>query len=410
MDIVKESKGFSTNQKRTLASTSAGFALENMDSMFLSFALSSMILTLHISPAAAGLTSSITNIGKFVGGLLFGILADKFGRVKVFSYTIFLFAIATGLLFFVHNIYEIYALRFIAGIGAGGEFGAGVALIAENFRGHKIGKLVSWSATGGQLGAIVAAVIASIVLPLYGWNTLFLFGLIPVILAFFIRRHLKESPAFEEEKAKHYDKTPKVSVLELFKTPAIAWQTFGLMVMIIVEKAGYYGIMSWLPTIMQKQLHTSISKSSLWMVVTIIGICVGMATFGYILDWLGPRLAFGLYMIVAAVSIYGIAIAHSPITLLLSSAFAGFFASGFYGGFGAVISRLYPTRIRSTANNTIMSCGQLIGGLSPFVMGFLMVKYSLFEIMMMLSSMYIVAVLVMLSIRNIGKFNKEYAK
>ena len=115
-------------------------------------------------------------------------------------------------------------------------------------------------------------------------------------------------------------------------------------------------------------------------------------------------------MIVAAVSIYGIAIAHSPITLLLSSAFAGFFASGFYGGFGAVISRLYPTRIRSTANNTIMACGQLIGGLSPFVMGFLMVKYSLFEIMMMLSSMYIVAVLVMLSIRNIGKFNKEYAK
>ena len=88
-----------------------------------------MILSLHISPAAAGLTSTITNLGKLFGGLLFGILADRFGRVKIFSHTIFLFAIATGLLFFAHNIYEIYLLRFLAGVGSGGEFGAGVSLI-----------------------------------------------------------------------------------------------------------------------------------------------------------------------------------------------------------------------------------------------------------------------------------------
>lgn len=410
MGIVKKSRGYSINQKKTLISTSAGFALENMDNMFLSFSLSSMIISLHISPATAGMTSSISNIGKFIGALLFGILADKFGRVKIFSYTIFVFAIATGALFFSHNIYEIYVLRFIAGIGSGGEFGAGVSLIAENFRGYKIGKLVSWATMGGQLGAIVAAIIASIVLPLYGWNTLFLFGLIPVILAFFIRRNLKESPAFEEEKAKRNDAIPHVSILELFQTPAIAWQTLGLMLMIIVEKAGYYGIMSWLPMIMQKQLHTSISKSSLWMVVTIVGICMGMLTFGYILDWLGPRLAFGLYMIIAAISIYGIAMSHNPLILLVTSALAGFFASGFYGGFGTVISRLYSTRIRSTANNTIMACGQLIGGFSPFLMGYLMVKYSLLEIMMMFSAMYIVSVIVMLFIPNIGKFNQKYAK
>ncbi|MCL8494937.1 MFS transporter [Apilactobacillus sp. F1] len=407
MDVINESKHFSFDQKKTLASTTVGFALENMDSMFLSFALSSMILSLHISPAAAGLTSTITNLGKLFGGLLFGILADRFGRVKIFSHTIFLFAIATGLLFFAHNIYEIYILRFLAGVGSGGEFGAGVSLISEHFQGFKVGKIISFSAAGGQMGGIMAAIIASIVLPMFGWNTLFLFGLIPVALAYFIRRHLKESPVYEAEVKKN-NKLPHVSFSELFKTPQLAWQTIVITIMVIVENAGYYGLMIWLPTIMQKQLHVSISKSSLWMIATIVGISLGMISFGYIMDKIGPRVAFAFFILSAAVAIYGIAIAHSAMTLLVFSALAGFFAAGFYGGFGAIISRLYPTNIRTTANNMIMAIGKSVGGFSPVLMGLLMAKFSLIQIMVFMSLMYLVAVIAMLTLKKLRNFNHGY--
>ena len=133
--MVKHRHSLSKNQKWVIASTSSGFALENMDVLFLSFAMSSMIADLHLSGGAAGFISTITNLGMLVGGIAFGILGDKIGRVKTFSHTVIIFAIATALMAFANNIYMIYGLRFLAGIGAGGEYGVGIALIAENF--HK---------------------------------------------------------------------------------------------------------------------------------------------------------------------------------------------------------------------------------------------------------------------------------
>lgn len=159
--ITQHSHGLSKNQKWVIASTSSGFALENMDVLFLSFAMSSMIADLHLSGGAAGLISSITNLGMLVGGICFDILGDKIGRFKTFSHTVLIFALATGLMVFPNNIYEIYALRFLAGIGAGGEYGVGIALIAENFESGRIGKMTSIAAVGGQIGAIFAALIAA---------------------------------------------------------------------------------------------------------------------------------------------------------------------------------------------------------------------------------------------------------
>ena len=128
--LVKHRHTLSKNQKWVIASTSSGFALENMDVLFLSFAMSSMIADLHLSGGEAGFISTITNLGMLVGGIAFGILGDKIGRVKTFSHTVIIFAIATALMAFANNIYLIYALRFLAGIGAGGEYGVGIALIA----------------------------------------------------------------------------------------------------------------------------------------------------------------------------------------------------------------------------------------------------------------------------------------
>ena len=377
---------------------SSGFLLENMDVMFLSFSLSEIIAQMHISSAAGGWIGTFTNLGMFFGGALFGLLGDRIGRVKTFSYTIFLFAIATGLTYFAHNITALYALRFLAGIGAGGEYGVGIALIAENFQANQIGRASSVAAVGGQVGSIVAALLAAWIIPAYGWNTLFLFGVVPVVLTYFVRRHVKESDEFLAAHKKAEETSEKISFGRLFETPRLALQTLGLMLMTIVQIAGYFGLMNWLPSIVQKKQGLSVSGSSYWMIATIIGMSIGMMVFGTIMDKIGPHWAFGIFLLGSAVVVFAIVNVTSYWAMLLAGALTGFFSNGMFGGYGAVISQLYPTEIRSTANNLIMNTGRAIGGFSSVIIGALMDHYNLYVVMGFLSALYIISFLVMISL------------
>lgn len=391
------------NQKWVMASTAAGFSLENMDIMFLSFALAPIIAELHISSAAAGWIGSITNLGMLAGGAIFGLVGDRIGRVKTFTYTIFIFAFATAAMFFAHTLPMIYTMRFLAGIGAGGEYGVGIALIAENFQPGLIGRLTSLAAIGGQVGAIFAAVMAAYIIPAFGWNALFLLGVIPVILTFFIRRHVYESDEFLVAHAHAVKTHEKIGVSRLFATPALALQTLGLMVMTIVQIAGYFGLMNWLPSIVQKQQGLSVSGSSLWMVATIVGMSIGMMVFGTIMDNFGPRWAFGIFLLGSASVMFTVLMVKSAVALILAGSLIGFFSNGMFGGYGAVISRLYPTEIRSTANSIIMNVGRAIGGFSSVVIGLLMDHYSLAVTMGCLSALYILSFLVMQALPGMRK-------
>ncbi|MDD6416277.1 MAG: MFS transporter [Lactobacillus porci] len=396
-----------TNQKWVLASMSSGFLLENMDVMFLSFSLSEIIAQMHISSAAGGWIGTFTNLGMFFGGALFGLLGDRIGRVKTFSYTIFLFAIATGLTYFAHNITALYALRFLAGIGAGGEYGVGIALIAENFQASQIGRASSVAAIGGQVGSIAAALLAAWIIPAFGWNTLFLFGIVPVILTYFVRRHVKESDEFLAAHKKAEETSEKISFSRLFETPRLAMQTLGLMVMTIVQIAGYFGLMNWLPSIVQKKQGLSVSGSSYWMIATIIGMSIGMLVFGTILDKISPRWAFGIFLLGSAIVVFAIVNVTSYWAMLLAGALTGFFSNGMFGGYGAVISQLYPTEIRSTANNLIMNTGRAIGGFSSVVIGLLMDHYNLYVVMGFLSALYVISFLIMVSLPGLKEIQAQ---
>ena len=391
-----------SNQKWTLGSTISGFGLENMDGMFVSFALSSMIMSLGISKTAAGFILTVTSVGSLLGGLIFGLLADKFGRVKVFTYSIFIFAFATAAMYFAKNVEMVYLFRFLSGFGTGGEYGAGITLIAENFSKHKIGKLTSLASIGGQIGAILAAGISALVIPYFGWHALFLVGLVPVVFAYIFRRKLKESKEYVQTKANH--SKSKVSISRLFNSPKIAYQSIALMIMVFVQTAGYYGLMTWLPSLMQKQLKISVSKSSLWMITTIIGMSLGMLAFGTIMDRFGPRISFGIFLIASAVSVYSILLSFNAESLLLAAFVLGFFSDGMYGGYGVIVSRLYPTEIRATANDTIVSIGKFVGkGFSPLLIGFMLDHASLFAVMGMLSALYIISFTIMMTIPSLRK-------
>jgi len=399
MKIVSNSNQLDSYQKKVVASTASGFRLENMDVMFLSFALSSIIAELHLSGTQAGLISTITNIGMLLGGIFFGILADKIGRIKTFSHTIFIFAFATAAMFFAHSLTAIYICRFIAGIGAGGEYGIGMTVLAESFSKEKLGRVSSWVGMAGQIGAIFAALLAALVLPALGWHALFLFGVIPVIITFFIRHHLRESASFTNS-----SKKKNGNIKQLFATPKIAYQTLALMVMAIVQIAGYFGLMNWLPTIMQKQLNLAVGSST-WMIATILGMCAGMLTFGWILDNLGPRLAFGIFLTASAIGVYILTLPSNVWSLIIVGAVVGYFSNGMFAGYGAIVSRLYPTEIRATANNVIMNVGRCIGGFSSLAIGFILDNYNIMTVMVFISTLYIISLLVMLTITNLKASN-----
>lgn len=390
-------------QRKVLLSTSAGIALENMDIMFLAFSLSSIITTFNISGTQAGLIATITNLGMLVGGIFFGIMADKYGRVKVFSQTVILFSIASLLMYFASNIYLVYLFRFIAGIGAGGEYGACMSLISETFPKKHLGKASSIAGIGAQVGAMLAAILASLIIPAFGWQMLYVIGVLPVIMVLFIRRGLKEPEVFEEARATG----KKTSLWELFATSKVAWRTIGLSLMVTVQIAGYFGLMNWLPSIMQARLGLSVSGSSLWMVSTIVGMSLGMMTFGTVMDKIGPRRAFAIFLLFSAASVYLLVLANNQWTLVGAAVIVGYFINGMYGGYGAVISRLYPTEIRATANNFIMNLGRAVGGFSSIVIGFLMDHYDLQAVILFLCIIYLISLTVLMTIPGVKNLQKN---
>ncbi|MFR4953907.1 MAG: MFS transporter, partial [Lactobacillus paragasseri] len=235
---------------------------------------------------------------------------------------------------------------------------------------------------------------------------LFLVGIIPVVLTIFIRKHVHESEQFLEAKASEKNSLLSDVAKKMFSTTRLAWQTLGLMIMMTVQIAGYFGLMNWLPTIVQKQLNLNVSNSSLWMIATIIGMSIGMMTFGSIFDYFGPRRAFAIFLIGSALMVYTLSLAQNMATLLVIGAVVGFFSNGMFGGYGAVISRLYPTEIRSSANNIIVNVGRAIGGFSSVVIGILMDRYNLGVVMGFLSALYIISFIVMITLPGLKDLSK----
>ncbi|MGX7232791.1 MFS transporter [Enterococcus italicus] len=389
-------------QKKVLFSTSAGIALENMDIMFLAFSLSSIITTFGISSTLAGFISTITNLGMLVGGIFFGLMADRFGRVKVFSYTVLLFSIASVLMYFASNIYLVYLFRFIAGIGAGGEYGACMALLSESISKKHLGIATSIAGVGAQVGAALAAILASFIIPTLGWEMLYVIGVLPIFMVLYIRRDLKEPEAFHDNQKEQ--KTSRLA--DLFTTKELTLQTIGLSIMVTVQIAGYFGLMNWLPSIMQQRLNLSVSGSSLWMVCTILGMSLGMLTFGTIMDKIGPQIAFAIFLLFSSVSVYLLILATNKFTLVAAAMIVGYFINGMYGGYGAIISSLYPTTIRATANNFIMNLGRAIGGFSSILIGFLIDHYSLTAVMLFLTIIYLISLAVVLLLPGMRQLQK----
>jgi MFS family permease len=393
-------------RKKTVVASVAGLTLEGMDIMFISFAMSMIISEFHIDMAAGGLISSITNLGMLAGGVIFGILADKFGRVRIFTYTILLFAVGTALTGLAQNIEQVYLFRFIAGLGAGGEYGIGMALVAEAWPKNKQGRASSYVSVGAQYGVILAALLSAMILPSWGWRGLFFVGLAPVIFAFIVRKKLDESPAWLESQKKKQQVQKQGKLKQLFATPKTTVTTLALAIMATVQIAGYNGLMIWLPSMLQQSQVLSVSSSALWTISTAAGMIAGMLTFGQFMDRFGMKRSYGIFLLASAVAVFLYSYASGSTGLLIGGAIVGFFSNGMFAGYGALISKYYSVEIRSTATNTIFNFGRALGGLSPILVGYILQHANVTVAMTYLALLYCISFIAMISLRK-GKGIKE---
>ncbi|EFR43773.1 MFS transporter [Streptococcus pseudoporcinus] len=389
------------NNKKALAAAIIASGTDDLNVMFLAFSMSSIITELGITGAQGGWIATVTNLGMLLGGLIFGLLADKYHKFKVFKWTIVVFSIATGLIYFTKSIDYLYLMRFLAGIGVGGEYGVAIAIIAGIVPAQKMGRMSSLNGIAGQLGSISSALLAGWLAPSLGWRGLFLFGLAPILLVLWMTFTIDDEKIWDKGGDDREESSQPVKINQLFKSPHLAGQTLALMVMTTVQIAGYFGMMNWLPTIIQTSLGISVKDSSLWMVATILGMCLGMLTFGHILDKFGPRPVYSAFLIASSVCVYLFQFANSMPAMIIGGAVVGFFVNGMFAGYGAMITRLYPHHIRSTANNLILNVGRAIGGFSSVIIGKILDVSGVPMVMIFLASLYIISFVAMLSIKNL---------
>ena len=377
---------------KALVGSAVGYAMDGFDLLILGFMLSAISADLNLTPAQSGSLVTWTLVGAVVGGIVFGALSDRYGRVRVLTWTIVLFAVFTGLCAIAQGYWDLLIYRTIAGIGLGGEFGIGMALAIEAWPAKHRAKAASYVALGWQVGVLAAALLTPVLLPHIGWRGMFVVGIFPAFVAWYLRTRLHEPEIFSQKQTEL--STQKISKLESFKLlikdKATTKVSLGVVVLTSVQNFGYYGIMIWMPNFLSKQLGFSLTKSGLWTAVTVCGMMAGIWIFGRLADKIGRKPSFLLFQLGAVISIITYSQLTDPTAMLVAGAFLGMFVNGMMGGYGALMAEAYPTEARATAQNVLFNLGRAVGGFGPVVVGAIVSAYSFSIAIAFLAVIYVI--------------------
>jgi MFS family permease len=377
--------------RRALIGSAVGYAMDGFDLLILGFMLGAIRVGLGLDAAQAASLVTATLIGAVVGGIVFGMLSDKVGRVRVLTWTIVVFAVFTGLCAVAQGYWSLLLFRTLAGLGLGGEFGIGMAMVAEAWPDSMRARASSYVGLGWQTGVLAAAFITPLLLPVIGWRGMFAVGMVPAVAAFFIRHGLDEPDRFVAKVAQSGRHTSSLRML--VSNAATARISLGMAILCGVQNFGYYGVMIWLPNYLASRFHYGLTQSAVWTAMTIVGMGIGIYGFGQIADRIGRRPAFLGYMLGAAIMVVVYSKLTTPGALLVGGAVMGFFVNGMLGGYGALMSELYPTVARATAQNVLFNIGRAIGGFGPVVVATIATSYGFDTAIALLAVIYLVDML-----------------
>ena len=349
--------------------------LDATDFLLFNFALLSIQKEFGLTRQEVTLPVMSALIASAIGGIVFGRLADRIGRVRAMTISILLYSLATAGMATAQNLWQLVAWRVLVGLGMGGEWSAGSVLVAETWPAQHRAKAMGIMQSGWAIGALIAAGLAALVLEPYGWRVLFLIGAAPAILAFVVRRTVEE-PQIWRERVETSRWGEMFSAQYLRRTILATLLASSVLI-------AFWGVTTWLPAFLATPVAEggaglTMTKGAQWLIVLQVGAFFGYITFGWFADRLGRRPAFTLFMIAATavVPIFAFG-ARSVFTLLIIGPLVGYFAHGYFSMFGAMLAELFPTRIRGSAQGFCYNTGRLASAFAPFVIGAAATKHGL---------------------------------
>lgn len=347
-----------------------GFLLDAMDVLLYVFALQVLRQEFGLSNVQAGLVSSATLVTSAIGGVVSGSLSDKYGRRTLLIATILLYSFASAGTAFSRGLGELLFWRALVGFGLGGEWSAGATLVAEYWPTEKRARAISFMQSGWALGYMAAAILTALILPRFGWRMLFLAGILPALLTVWIRSHVAEPPVWR-------NRTTRGRFRDIFRDES-GRRTLLATALATSTLFAYWGLFTWLPGFLSAPKEAggaglSIVRTTGWVFMMQIGAYFGYLCFGFLADRIGRRPAFLLYVAASAIltPIYGFAPSWGVDSLALwMGPLIGFFGTGYFSLFGAMLAELYPTSVRGAGQGFTYNVGRGLSALAPFMVGY----------------------------------------
>ena len=353
--------------KRALLAASLGWMLDAFDVMLYALVLSAVRADLSLSREVAGGLQSLTLLASAAGGLLFGVLADRWGRTRALMLSVLIYSVFTAACGLAQSAMQLAVFRIFLGIGMGGEWASGAALVSETWKARDRGKALGLMQSSWAIGYGLAAVVNYLVQDVMGlgWRSVFFAGILPALFAVWVRSNVAEPAMWQEAKRL----ARRVSMIDALKAPGLR-VTVALTLMNACTMFAWWGFNTWVPSYLQSPaIGLSGAKMNGFIVAMQAGMWLGYVTFGFISDSVGRKRTYVGYLVLAAVFVFAYASTSNPIALLALGPPTAFFATGYFSGFGAVTAELYPTSVRATAQGLTYNIGRVASAAAPWVVG-----------------------------------------
>lgn len=354
------------SKRKLLGIAGLGWLFDAMDVGMLSFVMVALQKDWGLSTQEMGWIGSINSIGMAVGALVFGILSDKIGRKSVFIITLLLFSIGSGLTALTTTLAMFLVLRFLIGMGLGGELPVASTLVSESVEAHERGKIVVLLESFWAGGWLIAALISYFVIPKYGWEVAMVLSAVPALYALYLRWNLPDSPRFQK-----VEKRPSIiENIKSFWSGEYRKATIMLWVLWFSVVFSYYGMFLWLPSVMVLK-GFSLIKSFQYVLIMTLAQLPGYFTAAWFIERLGRKFVLVTYLIGTACSAYLFGVAESLTVLIVAGMLLSFFNLGAWGALYAYTPEQYPTVIRGTGAGMAAAFGRIGGILGPLLVGYL---------------------------------------
>ncbi|HEU4994925.1 MAG TPA: MFS transporter, partial [Gemmatimonadaceae bacterium] len=358
-----------------------GWMFDAMDFLIYVLAIGRLKSHFGFGDATAGLLGTLTLVSAAAGGLAFGVIADRIGRVRALNITIAIFSVCSIGAATSQSLLQLAVWRTLLGVGMGGEWASGGVLVAETVPPHLRNKATSLMQSMWAVGAILAAALAGLtldVLPLGddAWRWLFAIGGLPALFTLWVRRGVPE-PELWVKRAATVREGETTNPYRVLFGATLRSRTMLACTLAALLQFAYWGLFFWLPNLLASPVEQggagmSVVKSTGWLIPIQIGAFVGYLVFGPLADRFGRRRTFATFVALAAllVPVYGRMI-HNPTTLLLLSPVLGFVGHAYWSMMGPFLSELFPTAVRASGQGLGYNSGRLFGALAPYVIGVL---------------------------------------